>query len=666
MSHQSQLIEQDIHSYLQQHEHKSLLRLLTCGSVDDGKSTLIGRLLHDSKLVYEDQLAAVKQASASGQGNQDSGDLDLALLVDGLQAEREQGITIDVAYRYFSTSKRKFIIADTPGHEQYTRNMATGASNCDLAIILVDARKGLLTQTRRHSFIVSLLGIKHVVVAVNKMDLMDYKQNVFQQIQKDYKAFAENLDLPNIHFIPVSALTGDNVVDESAKMPWYQGPSLLHLLEDLNTHTDLTLGDWQLPVQYVNRPNANFRGYCGTIAAGNVKPGDEVRVLPSGQTSTIEKIVTADGDLTHAFAPMAITVTLTDEIDISRGDTLVDARSAAHTANTQQFSANLVWMDQQKLSLSRDYELKLGSKRINARVKKIHYQVNVNTLKHSSADSLMLNEIGLVELYLDAPIPAAEFKHSKGLGSFILIDKITHATAAAGMVSKLNTASTTAANDNVMGNSLAALNLPKANQQLASSSAEEVIHWVLGLGAKTLVTTNFGPQEAVLLHMISHAAPNTKVLWIDSGYNMPQTYAFAQQVSKQLNLNLVVYTPAVSAARRDAVMGGIPTIDDPAHAEFTQQFKLEPFKRAMAQLAPEVWLTAVRREQSPLRQKMDTIAHGPNGTIKVSPLLDWSMGDMQAYLTKHGLPDETRYFDPTKAEAGRECGLHTLESSPSI
>ena len=660
MSHQSHLIEQDIHSYLQQHEHKSLLRLLTCGSVDDGKSTLIGRLLHDSKLVYEDQLAAVKQASLSGHGNQDSGELDLALLVDGLQAEREQGITIDVAYRYFSTSKRKFIIADTPGHEQYTRNMATGASNCDLAVILVDARKGLLTQTRRHSFIVSLLGIKHVVVAVNKMDLVDYDQQVFEQIQNDYQSFAKNLALPHIHFIPVSALTGDNVVDESPNMPWHQGPSLLHLLEDLDTETDLAQGDWQLPVQYVNRPHAEFRGYCGTIAAGSVRAGDEVRVLPSGQTSTIARIVTADGDLKQAFAPMAITVTLTHEIDISRGDTLVHAHSAPHTVSAQQMSANLVWMDQHALSLNRDYELKLGSKRINAQVKKIHHQINVNTLERHSNNTLRLNEIGLVELHLDAPIPASEFKHSKGLGSFILIDKISHATAAAGMISELTVASTISANDD-----LAALNLPRANHQLASSSAEEVVQWALGLGGKTLVTTNFGPQEAVLLHMVKQVAANTQVLWIDSGYNMPQTYAFAEQVIKQLELNLVVHTPAVSAARRDAVMGGIPSIDDAAHAEFTQQFKLAPFKRAMEELAPEVWLTALRREQSQLRQQMHTVAHGPNGTIKVSPLLDWSLQDMQAYLAKHGLPDETRYFDPTKAEAGRECGLHTLVEEPA-
>ena len=656
MSHQSQLIGHDIHSYLEQHEHKSLLRLLTCGSVDDGKSTLIGRLLHDSKLVYEDQLAAVKKASASGQGNQDSGELDLALLVDGLQAEREQGITIDVAYRYFSTSKRKFIIADTPGHEQYTRNMATGASNCDLAIILVDARKGLLTQTRRHSFIVSLLGIKHVVVAVNKMDLVGYDKGVFEKIEQDYKNFTKNLDIPNIHFIPVSALTGDNVVDKSTKMPWYRGQSLLNLLEDLDTQTDLSKGDWQLPVQYVNRSGSDFRGYCGTITAGSIKPGDHIRVLPSGHTSTIKSIVTADGDLPQAYAPMAITVTLTQEIDISRGDTLVHASNAAHTISSNQFTAHLVWMDQQTLSLTRDYELKLGSKRINARIKKIHHLINVNTLEQSSAKTLELNEIGLVELHLDAPIPAANFKHSKGLGSFILIDKISNATAAAGMIEDLNPASSVAANDN-----LAALNLPRANQKLALGTAKQTVEWAIGLGGNTLVTTNFGPQEAVLLHMVSQIAANTKVLWIDSGYNMPQTYAFAEKVAEQLKLNLVTYTPTVSAARRDAVLGGIPTIDDPAHAEFTEQFKLEPFKRAMAEISPDVWLSALRREQSPLRQHMNTVAHGPNGTIKVSPLLDWSLEDMQAYLTHHGLPDETRYFDPTKAEAGRECGLHELK-----
>jgi bifunctional enzyme CysN/CysC len=656
MSHQSQLIGHDIHSYLEQHEHKSLLRLLTCGSVDDGKSTLIGRLLHDSKLVYEDQLAAVKKASASGQGNQDSGELDLALLVDGLQAEREQGITIDVAYRYFSTSKRKFIIADTPGHEQYTRNMATGASNCDLAIILVDARKGLLTQTRRHSFIVSLLGIKHVVVAVNKMDLVGYDKGVFEKIEQDYKNFTKNLDIPNIHFIPVSALTGDNVVDKSTKMPWYQGQSLLNLLEDLDTQTDLSKGDWQLPVQYVNRSGSDFRGYCGTITAGSIKPGDHIRVLPSGHTSTIKSIVTADGDLPQAYAPMAITVTLTQEIDISRGDTLVHASNAAHTISSNQFTAHLVWMDQQTLSLTRDYELKLGSKRINARIKKIHHLINVNTLEQSSAKTLELNEIGLVELHLDAPIPAANFKHSKGLGSFILIDKISNATAAAGMIEDLNPASSVAANDN-----LAALNLPRANQKLALGTAKQTVEWAIGLGGNTLVTTNFGPQEAVLLHMVSQIAANTKVLWIDSGYNMPQTYAFAEKVAEQLKLNLVTYTPTVSAARRDAVLGGIPTIDDPTHAEFTEQFKLEPFKRAMAEISPDVWLSALRREQSPLRQHMNTVANGPNGTIKVSPLLDWSLEDMQAYLTHHGLPDETRYFDPTKAEAGRECGLHELK-----
>jgi len=656
MSHQSQLIGHDIHSYLEQHEHKSLLRLLTCGSVDDGKSTLIGRLLHDSKLVYEDQLAAVKKASASGQGNQDSGELDLALLVDGLQAEREQGITIDVAYRYFSTSKRKFIIADTPGHEQYTRNMATGASNCDLAIILVDARKGLLTQTRRHSFIVSLLGIKHVVVAVNKMDLVGYDKGVFEKIEQDYKNFTKNLDIPNIHFIPVSALTGDNVVDKSTKMPWYQGQSLLNLLEDVDTQTDPSKGDWQLPVQYVNRSGSDFRGYCGTITAGSIKLGDHIRVLPSGHTSTIKSIVTADGDLPQAYAPMAITVTLTQEIDISRGDTLVHASNAAHTISSNQFTAHLVWMDQQTLSLTRDYELKLGSKRINARIKKIHHLINVNTLEQSFAKTLELNEIGLVELHLDAPIPAANFKHSKGLGSFILIDKISNATAAAGMIEDLNPASSVAANDN-----LAALNLPRANQKLALGTAKKTVEWAIGLGGNTLVTTNFGPQEAVLLHMVSQIAANTKVLWIDSGYNMPQTYAFAEKVAEQLKLNLVTYTPTVSAARRDAVLGGIPTINDPTHAEFTEQFKLEPFKRAMAEISPDVWLSALRREQSPLRQHMNTVANGPNGTIKVSPLLDWSLEDMQAYLTHHRLPDETRYFDPTKAEAGRECGLHELK-----
>lgn len=649
MSYTDDLIQEDIHAYLDQHEHKTLLRLLTCGSVDDGKSTLIGRLLHDSKLVYEDQLAAIKN---SHDGAKDGEEFDLALLVDGLVAEREQGITIDVAYRYFSTSKRKFIIADTPGHEQYTRNMVTGASNSDLAIILIDARKGLITQTKRHSYLVSLLGLEHVVVAVNKMDLVDFDEATYEQIKSDYTAFAEQLNISKIDFIPLSALKGDNVVNPSENMDWYKGPALLPFLEEAEQTIDQITEDFQLPVQYVNRPNADFRGYCGTLNQGSVAPGDPVTVLPSGLSTTVERVITADGDLGRAYKGMAITLTLAEEIDISRGDLLVHSKDNFAITNQQKLRSHLVWMDQTPLALDRDYELKLGTRRVNARVDIIHHRVDINTLKNVEADTLELNEIGLLDVQLDALLPIEQFTHNKGLGAFILIDKITNATVAAGMISSQQA--------DMVDHHRAEFHTADANKELEGKSAEQIVKWALAFEGKAVVTTNFGPQEAVLLHMVNQIAPDTEVLWIDSGYNMPQTYKFADAVTKQLDLNLTVYTPLVSAARRDAVMGGIPMIDDPAHEEFSHQFKIRPFLRAMKESDADVWLTAVRREQTVVRQEMDAVALGPNDVIKVSPLLDWTLADMQYYLEKHDLPDETRYFDPTKVEAGRECGLHTL------
>ncbi|AWB66738.1 sulfate adenylyltransferase subunit CysN [Saccharobesus litoralis] len=430
MSHQSDLIEKDIHAYLKEHESKELLRFLTCGSVDDGKSTLIGRLLHDSKMIYEDQLAAItKDSKKSGTTGEE---IDLALLVDGLQSEREQGITIDVAYRYFSTSKRKFIIADTPGHEQYTRNMATGASTCDLAIILIDARYGVQTQTRRHSYIVSLLGIKHVVVAVNKMDLVDFSEERFEEIKEAYLEFAQELNIHDIRFAPISALKGDNVVSRSESTPWYKGETLMQVLENVEIVADRNLADFRLPVQYVNRPNLDFRGFAGTIASGIVKVGDEVKAMPSGKTSKVKSIVTFDGEIEEAFAPMAITLTLEDEIDISRGDVIVPVDNEPKVTNAVQ--AHIVWMDEQGLQPGKVYDFKLGSKSTAGQIDKIDYRINVNTLEHEQTEQLALNEIALCDVSFNAPVAIDRYNDNQLLGSFIIIDRISNVTVGAGMI----------------------------------------------------------------------------------------------------------------------------------------------------------------------------------------------------------------------------------------
>ena len=430
MSHQSDLIASDILEYLKQHENKELLRFLTCGNVDDGKSTLIGRLLHDSKMIYEDQLAAIeKDTTKSGTtGNK----IDLALLVDGLAAEREQGITIDVAYRYFSTAKRKFIIADTPGHEQYTRNMATGASTCELAIILIDARYGVQTQTKRHSFIASLLGIKHVVVAVNKMDLLDFDENTFNKIKEDYLEFSKKLQLENIYFVPMSALDGDNVVEKSARAPWYDGQTLMEILETVEVHKDKNLTNFRLPVQYVNRPNLDFRGFCGTIAAGTIKPGETIMALPSQKTSKVENIVTFDGNLDEAFVGQAITLTLEDEIDISRGDVIVKVDDLPVVSN--KLNANIVWMTEQPLIPGKPYSLKFASGESAGTVSRIHHLIDVNTLEKSEADEVKLNEIALTEVSLDKAIPFDAYGKIPGTGAFIIIDRMTNVTIGAGMI----------------------------------------------------------------------------------------------------------------------------------------------------------------------------------------------------------------------------------------
>lgn len=431
MSNVSELISSDINQYLKMHENKSLLRFITCGSVDDGKSTLIGRLLFESKMLFEDQLAAV-EADSRKFGTQGE-ELDLALLVDGLAAEREQGITIDVAYRFFSTDKRKFIVADTPGHEQYTRNMITGASTADAAIMMVDARKGLLPQTRRHSYLVSLLGIRHIVVAINKMDLVEYSQAAYNSIVQDYRELAEHLGLEQITFIPMSAFKGENITEPSAKMPWYTGPALIDFLENAEVDEDAYLNaPFRMQVQWVNRPNLDFRGFTGTIASGKIRPGDRIRVQPSGHESTVARIVTMDGDLDEAIVGQSITLTTTDEIDISRGDVISTVAAPAEIAD--QFEATINWMHEEHLLPGRPYLMKIGTRTVTTTITDIKYQVNVNTRQHMAAKTLELNDIGVCNISLDRAIAFDPYKQNRDMGSFILIDRLSNNTIGVGMI----------------------------------------------------------------------------------------------------------------------------------------------------------------------------------------------------------------------------------------
>ena len=425
------LIAADIDAYLLQHQHKSLLRFITCGSVDDGKSTLIGRLLYDSKMIFEDQLATL-EADSKRIGTQGQ-NIDFALLVDGLAAEREQGITIDVAYRFFSTEKRKFIVADTPGHEQYTRNMVTGASSADLAVILIDARKGVLTQTRRHSYLVHLIGIKNIVLAVNKMDLIGYDQDKYNAIVADYTKFADSIGIKSFTAMPISGFMGDNITTKSENTPWYAGPPLIAHLETVELDvTNDQLKPFRMPVQWVNRPNLDFRGFCGLIASGTIKPGDTIRVLPSGKTSTISRIVTIDGDLEQAVAGQSVTLCFADEIDCSRGDVICIADAPAEIAD--QFEAVIVWMADEAMIPGRPYWLKLGTQTVTATVHAPKYQVNVNTMEHLVAKTVELNAIGVANIATDRPIPFEPYADNRTLGGFILIDKLTNATVCAGMI----------------------------------------------------------------------------------------------------------------------------------------------------------------------------------------------------------------------------------------
>lgn len=427
---QDDLIAKDINAYLKAQEEKGFLRFITCGSVDDGKSTLIGRLLYDSKMIFEDQLAALesdsKKVGTQGQN------IDFALLVDGLAAEREQGITIDVAYRFFSTDKRKFIVADTPGHEQYTRNMATGASTADLAILMIDARKGILTQTKRHSFIVSLLGIKKIVLAINKMDLVDYDQAIFDRIDEDYRAFAAELGYDDIVSIPMSALAGDNILTMSENTSWYHGPTLMDHLETVEIACDTNSQPFRLPVQWVNRPNLDFRGFSGTIASGTISVGDEIIALPSAKTSTVKTIVTPKGERDSAAAGEAITLCLADEIDVSRGDVIAAVSNRPET--TDQFQANIIWMHDEAMLPGRPYLIKTTNKTIEGKITQLRHKVNVNSLEHESGKTLELNEVGLVNISLGQSIAFDAYTDNKAMGSFIIIDKFTNTTVACGMI----------------------------------------------------------------------------------------------------------------------------------------------------------------------------------------------------------------------------------------
>ncbi|RTR36724.1 sulfate adenylyltransferase subunit CysN [Shewanella canadensis] len=429
MTTSSNLIASDIEAYLKVHENKDMLRILTCGSVDDGKSTLIGRLLFDSKMIFEDQMAAIEKDSK--RFNTTDNAFDLALLVDGLQSEREQGITIDVAYRYFATEQRKFIIADTPGHEQYTRNMATGASTCDLAIILIDARHGVQVQTRRHSFICSQLGIKHVIIAINKMDAVDYDQSTYQKIKKEYREFAQDLSFTDVRFVPISALKGDNVVNESKQMTWYPGSTLLKLLNTVSV-TQERSDSFRFQVQYVNRPNLDFRGFCGNIGSGEIRVGDTVVALPSGKESRIKSIVTFDGELEKAGAGEAVTLTLEDEIDVSRGDMLVRPHDKPHSVS--HFEADVVWMTEEPLCVDREYAIKVGSKSVYGYADAINHRVDVNTLEKQPAGQLELNEIGNCHFAVTEPIQFDAYDVNRSTGSFIVIDRLTNVTVGAGMI----------------------------------------------------------------------------------------------------------------------------------------------------------------------------------------------------------------------------------------
>ncbi|MDS4021019.1 MAG: sulfate adenylyltransferase subunit CysN [Candidatus Competibacter sp.] len=554
MSHASPLIESDIQAYLETHERKDLLRFITCGSVDDGKSTLIGRLLYDTQLIYEDQLSAVRRDTT--RYGTTGEELDLALLVDGLQAEREQGITIDVAYRYFSTEKRKFIIADTPGHEQYTRNMATGASTAQLAVLLVDARKGVQVQTRRHSFIVSLLGIRHLVLAVNKMDLVGHDPAVFERICADYLDFITKLDVRDVRCVPVSALRGDNIAEPSAVMTWYQGPTLLHVLETVEVAADRNIRDFRFPVQYVNRPNLDFRGFCGTIAAGTVRPGDSIVALPSGRRSRVATIVTADGNLAEAFPGQAVTLTLSDEIDVSRGDLLVHPDRLPAVA--ESFDARLVWMADAPLLPGRQYDIKLGTRLLPATPTELHHRIDVNTLEHQRVEELGLNEIGYCRFSLNQPAPFDPYEAIPGTGNFIVIDRITNVTVGAGMIVRPVVRPMVDKSRNVVWHQHKVMRAQRANQK----AQRPCVIWLTGLsGSGKSTLANALEQRLLLRGYHSYLLDGDNIrhgLNQDLGFSMEDRVENIRRIGEVAALfadaGLIAITAFISPFRADRAM----------------------------------------------------------------------------------------------------------------
>ncbi len=554
MSHASPLIESDIHAYLHAHQNKDLLRFITCGSVDDGKSTLIGRLLFDAQLIYEDQLAAVRRDT--GKYGTTGDHLDLALLVDGLQAEREQGITIDVAYRYFSTEKRKFIIADTPGHEQYTRNMATGASSAQLAILLVDARKGVQVQTRRHSFIVSLLGIQHCVLAVNKMDLVDFEQGVFERIRDEYQDFANQLGIHSVHYLPVCARHGDNVTQLSSAMPWYQGPSLLELLETVDVTPSAKSTDLRFPVQYVNRPHLDFRGFCGTVAAGMVRTGDEIVALPSGRRAKVASIVGTGGTLAEAFVGQAVTLVLDEEIDISRGDLLVHPNCLPPVAEV--LDARVVWMADAPLLMGRQYDIKLGTRLVPAMADTLHYRVDVNSLEHQRAEELGLNEIGYCRFTLNQPLPFDPYEEIAATGRFIVIDRVSNATLGAGMIVRPVIRPFTDKSRNVVWHQHRVTKAQRANQK----AQRPCVVWLTGLsGSGKSTLANALEQRLMQLGYHSYLLDGDNVrhgLNRDLGFSKDERIENIRRIGEVAALfadaGLIVITAFISPFRADRAL----------------------------------------------------------------------------------------------------------------
>lgn len=580
-------------AYLEQHERKELLRFITCGSVDDGKSTLIGRLLYDSKMLYEDQLAQLENESKTH--GTVGGKFDPALVTDGLKAEREQGITIDVAYRYFSTARRKFIIADTPGHEQYTRNMATGASSADLAVILIDARHGVLTQTKRHSFIVSLLGIRHVVVTINKMDLVGFSQAEFERICNDYREFASRLDLPDLHFIPISALNGDNVVDPSPSMPWYRGSTLMNFLESVYIGSDRNLEDFRLPVQYVNRPNLDFRGFCGTVASGIVRRGDEIMVLPSKQRSRVKQIVTFDGDLEEAFASQSVTLVLDSEIDCSRGDMIVRPGNVPKMEN--QFDATIVWMSSEAMVPGKSYLFKHTTQTMQGEIDSLRYRVDVNTLHRSPAPDLQLNEIGRCSITLNQPIYYDAYRRNRSTGGFIIIDRVSNITVGAGMITDRDVAKRA---------SLAAWEAEASGEQKGSTesaqvTADERTARFGQMPATLLLTGLTGTGKSAIAHALERAlfSAGRAVMMIDGetmrqGMNRDLGYS-AEDRSENLRRS-----SHMAKILNDAGLICIASFLAPSHAVR---------ERVAATIGPDRFLTVYLKADEAIRRSRDTKGH---------------------------------------------------------